>query len=213
MPRITAEKLTAALEKAKPIPALMLLGDEPYLRDTWRARIVDALIPEAARTWAVSRYSADRAETQTALEQTQTLPMLSSQQVVFLSDVEKIEKLGEKNRDATIEQLESYLQDPAPFTTLVLEAANFDQRMKLAKLLSEKTQVLEIALGDDLEARRIAAVQFAHAIAKEQKISFEPGAAEDLAEFVAANLMRSEPSNSSIAYSATAKNLCRCWAP
>src|SRR5690349_9942835 len=100
MPRTSTEKLNAALEKHKPIPAVLLLGDEPYLRDAWRAKIIEALIPEAARTWAVSRYSAERGETQTALQQTQTLPMLSPQQVVFLTDVERIEKLGEKNRDA-----------------------------------------------------------------------------------------------------------------
>jgi DNA polymerase-3 subunit delta len=210
MPRITAEKLTTALERAKPIPALLLLGSEPYLRDTWRARVIGALIPEAARTWAVSRYSAERGETQIALEQTQTLPMLSSQQVVFLSDVEKIEKLSEKNRDATIGQLEAYLQDPAPFTTLVLEAANLDQRMKLAKLLSEKTQVLEIALGQDLQARHATAVQFARSIAKEQKIDFEPGAAEDLAEFVAADLMRLKTEIEKLAtYAGTRKTLTR----
>jgi DNA polymerase-3 subunit delta len=189
MPRITTENLAARLEKQKPVLALLVLGDEPYIRDTWRARITD-IIPEAARTWAVSRFSADHGDTQAALEQAQTLPMLSSQQVVFLTDVEKIEKLGEKNRDATIEQLSAYLDNPAPFTALVLEATNLDQRMKLAKLLADKTQVLEIALGDNLEARQTAAVQFANIIAKEQNISFEPGAAEDLAEFVAANLMR-----------------------
>jgi DNA polymerase-3 subunit delta len=189
MPRITADKLSAALDKSKPVPALLLLGDEPYIRDTWRARMT-AIIPEAARTWAISHFSADRGETQTALEQAQTLPMLSSQQIVFLSDVEKIDKLGEKNRDATIEQLTAYLDNPAPFTALVLEATNLDQRMKLAKILADKTQVLEIALGEKPEERQAVAVQFAHTIAKEQKITFEPGAAEDVAEFVAANLMR-----------------------
>lgn len=190
MPRITTDNLTAHLESAKPVPALLLLGEEPYLGDTWRTRIVDALIPEAVRTWAVSRYSADRGETQNALEQAQTLPMLASRQVVFLEDVEKIEKLGEKNRDAAVEQLEAYLENPAPFTVLVLEAAGLDQRMKLAKLLSEKTHVLEISLGENPEARHAIAVQFAQTIAKEQKVEFERGAAEDLAEFVAADLMR-----------------------
>jgi DNA polymerase III subunit delta len=189
MPRITTEKLAAALDKSKPLPALLLLGDEPYIRDTWRARMT-AIIPEAARTWAISHFSADRGETQTALEQAQTLPMLSSQQIVFLSDVEKIEKLGEKNRDATIDHLAAYLDNPAPFTALVLEATNLDQRMKLAKILADKTQVLEIALGEKPEERQTVAVQFAHTIAKEQRITFDPGAAEDLAEFVAANLMR-----------------------
>jgi DNA polymerase-3 subunit delta len=189
MPRITTEKLAAVLDKSKPFPALLLLGDEPYIRDTWRARIT-AIIPEAARTWAISHFSADRGETQAALEQAQTLPMLSAQQVVFLSDVEKIEKLGEKNREATIDHLAAYLDNPAPFTALVLEATNLDQRMKLAKILADKTHVLEIALGEKPEERQAVAVQFAHTIAKEQKITFDSGAAEDLAEFVAANLMR-----------------------
>jgi len=49
---------------------------------------------EASRTWAVSRYSAVRGETQAALDQAQTMAMLSPQQVVFLEDTEAIEKLG-----------------------------------------------------------------------------------------------------------------------
>jgi DNA polymerase-3 subunit delta len=190
MPYITTEKLAAQLQKEKLLPALLLLGDEPYIRDTWRSDIVDKLIPDGARDWAVGRYSADRGETQNALEQAQTRPMLCSRQVVFLQDVEKIEKLGEKNREAAIEQLDSYLSDPAPFTMLVLEAAGLDQRMKLAKLLAEKTQVLEIGLGDNPEQRLATAVQFAETIAKEQKVEFERQAADDLAEFVAADLMR-----------------------
>jgi DNA polymerase III subunit delta len=190
MPHITTENLGARLDKGKPIPALLLLGDEPYIRDTWRAQIVEKLIPDAARGWAVSRYSADRGETQNALEQAQTLPMLSSRQVVFLQDVEKIEKLGEKSREAAIEQLHAYLENPAPFTLLVLEATSLDQRMKLAKLLADQTLVLEIELGKTAEQRHTTAVQFAGSIAKEQNVEFEPGAAEDLAEFVAADLMR-----------------------
>ncbi|HXT77914.1 MAG TPA: hypothetical protein VN780_16620, partial [Candidatus Eisenbacteria bacterium] len=91
MPYISAENLTARLDKGKPLPALLLLGEEPYIRDAWRAQIVEKLIPDAARDWAVCRYSADRGETQNALEQAQTLPMLSSRQVIFLQDVEKIE--------------------------------------------------------------------------------------------------------------------------
>lgn len=190
MPHITTENLTARLEKAKPFPVLLLLGDEPYIRGTWRTQIVDKLIPDAARDWAVCRYSADRGETGNALQQAQSLPMLSSRQVIFLQDVEKIEKLGEKSREAAIKELEAYLENPAPSTLLVLEATVLDQRMKLAKLLTEKAQVLEIGLGEDPEQRQAAAVRFASVIAKEQKVEFDPGAAEDLAEYVAADLMR-----------------------
>jgi DNA polymerase-3 subunit delta len=172
------------------IPALLLLGEEPYLRDACRKVLVETFILEAARTWGVSRYSADRGETQRALEQAQTLPMLSRQQVVFLEDVEKIEKLGEKNRDAAVEQLEGYLADPSPFTVLVLEATALDQRMKLAKLLAEKTLVVEVGLGENPEQRLATAVTLAQVLAGEEKVEFERGAAEDLAEFVAADLLR-----------------------
>ena len=190
MARVSAEEMLTRLGKGKPIPALLLLGEERYLRDRCRAELIDKLVPEAARTWAVSRYSADRGETQPALEQAQTLPMLAPQQLVFLEDAEAIEKLGEKNRDQTLASLESYLADPAPFTVLVVEATGLDQRMKLAKLLIEKTLVVDVSLGDKADDRQAAAVALARAIGKEQGVDFEEGAAEDLAEYVAADLMR-----------------------
>jgi len=190
MARVSSQELLARLKNGKLIPALLLLGDEPYLRDACRKVLMETFVAEAARDWGVSRYSADRGETQRALEQAQTLPMLSRQQVVFLEDVEKIEKLGEKNRDAAVEQLEGYLKDPAPFTVLALEATALDQRMKLAKLLAEKTLVVDVGLGENPEQRISAAIGLARQFAVEEKVQLETGAAEDLAEFVAADLMR-----------------------
>jgi DNA polymerase-3 subunit delta len=190
MARVSAEELLGRLEKGKPIPAILLLGEEPYLRDSCRAMLIERFVPEASRTWAVSRYSADRGETQAALDQAQTMAMLSPVQVVFLEESEAIEKLGEKNRDAAVEQLGAYLEDPAPFTVLVVEATGLDQRMKLGKLLAEKTLVVECGLGENAGERQTAAVALARAIAKEEGVEFEKGAAEDLAEFVAADLLR-----------------------
>jgi DNA polymerase III subunit delta len=190
MAQVSPQEMLARLGKGKPVAAVLLLGEEPYLRDSCRAQLIAKFVPEAARTWAVSRYSADHGETQQALEQAQTLPMLCPKQVVFLEEVEAIEKLGEKNRDAAIAQLEEYFENPAPFTTLVLEASGLDQRMKLAKLLMEKALVVSVALGEDAGERREAAVSLAKSMAQEQDVKFENGAAEDLAEFVAADLMR-----------------------
>jgi DNA polymerase III subunit delta len=190
MARISPEELLERLEKGKPVPAILLLGEEPYLRDACRAGLIERFVPVASRTWAVSRYSADRGETQAALDQAQTMAMLSPQQVVFLEDVEAIEKLGEKNRDEAVAQLGAYLEDPAPFTVLVLEATGLDQRMRLGKLLAENTLVVECGLGENAGERQAAAVALARAIGKEQGVEFDKGAAEDLAEFVAADLMR-----------------------
>ena len=190
MARISANELMSRLEKGKPVPAILLHGEEPYLRDSCRALLIERYVPEAARTWAVSRYSADRGETQVALEQAQTMAMLSPVQVVFLEDAETIESLGEKNRDEAVDLVTAYLEDPASFTVLVIEARQLDQRMKWGKLLAEKALVVECGLGENLNERQAAAVALARAMAKEQGVEFERGAAEDLAEFVAADLMR-----------------------
>lgn len=190
MAQITSQQLLARIEKGKPVPAILLLGDEVFLRDSCRAQLIDRYVAEATRTWAVSRYSADRGETQAALEQAQTLPMLSPTQVVFLEDVDSIGKLGEKNRDTAVALLEDYLGNPAPFTVLVLEAAGLDQRMKLGKLLVSKSLVVEVGLGDRQDARQAAAVALARTLAAEQGVVFENGAAEDLAECVSGDLMR-----------------------
>ena len=209
MPRVSHEELQDRLSKGKPIHALLLLGDEPFLRDACRAQLIEHFVPVAARDWAVSRYSADRGETQDAMEQAQTLPMLAPRQVVFLEDVEKIEKLGEKNRDAAVDQIEAYLADPAPFTVLVLEASALDLRMKLSKLLAEKTLVVDVCLGENTEAREAAAIALARTLANEQKVEFEKGAAEDLAEYVAADLMRLKTELSKLATYAGDRKLIR----
>jgi DNA polymerase III subunit delta len=190
MAKVSTLELLAHLEKGKTIPALLLLGEEPYLRDECRKRLIERFVPEAARTWALSHYSAARGDTPAALDQAQTMAMLSPQQVVFLESAEAIEKLGEKNREETVAQLTTYLNNPAPFTVLVIEATALDQRMKLGRLLVEKTLVVQCGLGDEPAERQAAAVAFARSIAVEGGVEFEKGAAEDLAEFVAADLMR-----------------------
>ena len=190
MPPIGPEELLARLKKGKPIPAILLLGEEPYLRDACRAQLIGQYVAEAARTWAVSRFSAERGDIQPALAQAQTLPMLSPQQVVFLEQAEAIEEFADKKRDDAVKQLEAYFADPAPFTVLVIEAAHLDQRMKLGKVLAEKALVVQVGLGDDLNLRNAAAVALARSLAQEQGVEFEKGAAEDLAECVAADLQR-----------------------
>lgn len=192
MARISTEELAARLEKDKKIPGILLLGDEPYLRDKCRAALIDYFVQEAARTWAVSRFSADRGETQAALDQAQSLPMLSPKQLVFLEEAEAIEALGEKNRRETVESVLGYLKDPAPFTVLVIEAAKLDMRMQLGKNLAEELLVVEVGTGDDAVSRVLAATEVARAMAKEKGIELDKDAAEELAELVSGDLLRLE---------------------
>jgi DNA polymerase-3 subunit delta len=107
-----------------------------------------------------------------------------------LEEAEAIEEFSEKKRDDAVKQLESYLADPASFTILVIEAAHLDQRMRLGKVLAERALTVLVGLGQNQEERYAAAVALAKSLARQQGIEFERGAAEDLAEFVAADLQR-----------------------
>jgi DNA polymerase-3 subunit delta len=209
MARVTTEELLGRLGKGKPVPAILLYGEEPYLRDACRGLLIERYVPEASRAWAVSRYSAGRGETQAAVDQAQTMAMLSPQQVVFLEDGEAIEKLGEKNRDDAVASFTAYLENPAPFTVLVVEATKLDQRMKWGKLLVENMLVVECGLGEKVEERLAAATALAKSIAKEEGVEFEKGAAEELAEFVAADLMRLKTEIGKLATFAAERKLIR----
>lgn len=209
MPHLTVEQLTAQLSNGKPLPAILLLGDEPYLRDACRTLLIERFVPEAARTWAVSRFAASRGEIQAATDQAQSLPMLSPVQVVFLEDAEAIEKLGEKSRDEAVKTIELYLGNPAPFTIFVLEAEGLDQRMRLGKLLADKCLIVEVSLSEHAEERIAAATGLAKSLAREQGIEFEKGAAEDLAEFVSGDLLRLKTELDKLATYAAERKLIR----
>lgn len=206
---ISPSELQARIQKGKPVPAILLLGDEPYLRDACRAALIEHYVPEAARAWAVSRYSADRGDTQAAIDQAQTLPMLSPHQVVFLEQAESIEAMGENKREEAVAALEAYLSNPAKFTAFVIEAAALDQRMKLAKMLMENTIAVQVALGGDPDARLSDVVALARTIARENGVEFESGAAEDLAECAASDLLRLKTEISKLATFAGARKMIR----
>jgi DNA polymerase-3 subunit delta len=194
MPAISSEKMIARLAKGDTVPAVLLLGADSYLRDACRARLVEVSVDPAARDWGVSRFSAVDDDLTHILGQAQTVPMLARRQVVVVSELEAIEHLGDDDREAAIDALGAYLDDPAPFTLLVLEAATLDQRMKLAKLLEDKALVIEAELPKDPEKRREMAAILAVEMARERQTPIEAEAAEELAELCNANLtaIRSE---------------------
>src|SRR5437899_7936442 len=98
MTRISANELLSRLEKGKAIPAILLLGEEPYLRDRCRALLMERYVPDAARPWAVSRYSADRRETQAALEQDRKSTRLNSSHLGISYAVFCLKKKKKKQR-------------------------------------------------------------------------------------------------------------------
>ena len=182
MPAISVESLIARLTKSKAGPSLLVLGKDAYLRDALRERVIEALIEPATRSWAVSRFSADEGEFANALAQARTVPMLARRQVVIVTDLDALEGTPEEKREAETRNLADYLADPAPFTILILESKELDQRTRFAKMLLEQTLVLAAELPEDPQERVRSAAMMAAQIARKRDSSIEDDAAEELAD-------------------------------
>lgn len=194
MPTISAESLIARLTKSKAGPSLLLLGKDAYLRDALRERAIGASIEPAARGWAVSRFSADEGGFGHALAQARTVPMLARRQAVIVTGVEALEQMPEQKRDVEIKDLADYFAGPAPFTVLILEAKELDERTRFAKMLLEQALVVAAELPEDPHERTRTAAMLAGQMARERGAPIEDGAAEELADLCNCDLaaMQSE---------------------
>ncbi len=182
MAALSAEKFLERVARGKPLPGVLLLGEDLYLRDLCRAKLVETFVPEEARAWGVSLFSAAEDSLDRVLNQAQTLPMLAPRQVIVVGDLQALETLGEAAQEGAVERLAAYLDDPAPFTVLVFEAVALDRRKKLFKMLSEKTLVVAVALPTEPEDREAAAAAMTLQMAREMGIEFARDAAGELAE-------------------------------
>lgn len=193
MPPLSTDEFLDRLAKRKPVPAILLLGADAYLRELCRSKLVDAFVPEAARAWAVQRFSLRETDLAQILQQAQTLPMLAERQVIFVEDLDRAEGWGEEKRDAFLAELVAYLENPAPFTVLVFEAEALDQRMKLTKFLMAESLVVAAELpesdrraGDRQKLK--TAVALTLEMARERGIEIERPAAERLADVLDCDL-------------------------
>src|SRR6202161_2297046 len=136
MPETTATQLLERLAQGKPIPAIVFMGTDPYLRDMCRNGIIRAYVPDAVRDWALARISVQGADWEELFQRAQTLPMLAQLQVVIIDGAETIEVKkrddddagdpddsddGDDPRKETLKAFTAYLDSPAPFTVLLFE--------------------------------------------------------------------------------------------
>jgi DNA polymerase-3 subunit delta len=184
MPATSPDKLLHQLPHGKLPAAIVLHGTDHYLREMCRNKIIEVVVPEGARDWAITRISARDTLWDEILGLAQMRPMLADRQVLIIDGAEYVEELGEKSRDRAVAAIESYLVSPAPFTVLVIEATALDGRQKFSKLLHEKALVVSLTIGP--ESAALLAMQ----MAKDLGTEIDRDAAALLAE-----IMNGEPAH------------------
>jgi DNA polymerase III subunit delta len=190
MPELSPDKLLERLAKGKPVPAIVLEGTDPYLRDMCRSKIIDSYVPEPMRDWALGRVTVRGGDWGELFQRAETMPMLAPCQVMLVDGAESIQsraKDGDDSDDAddgddprkdTLKALAEYLVKPAPFTVIVFEVPKLDHRQRLYKVLAENAVIVELTLGNE------SAAALAEQMAKELGAEIERSAANLLAEIV-----------------------------
>jgi DNA polymerase-3 subunit delta len=184
MASVSPQQLLTLLAKGKPVPGILLLGGESYLRELCRKRIIDTYVAEGMRDWGITRFSAEHDDISAVVGQAQTRPMLAPQQVILVSDVDAWERREEAARDAQVKELAKYLDDPAPFSVIVFETVELDQRMRLAKTFQDKTVTVSVELAKESAERAKLAAPLAFEMARELGAELDRDAGEELAEIL-----------------------------
>jgi DNA polymerase-3 subunit delta len=106
------------------------------------------------------------------------MPMLAPKQVIIVEDAELIEKLGDDSRDEILGALGKYLDSPAAFSVLLIEAEALDRRQRFYKVLAEKALLVELTIGSE------SAASLAVQMAKESGVEIDRAAATLLADIL-----------------------------
>src|SRR5438045_4914861 len=120
MPALTLDALLRSLKKGAPRsgaldPTYLLYGDEDVLKDEAIRALLDAGVPEGRDFNVDTRYAADLTP-ESFNDLVNTPPMLAERRAVVLRGVDQLGKRKSKVR----EELDRYLTNPNPTTTLIL---------------------------------------------------------------------------------------------
>ena len=154
----------------------LLFGEERYLVRHYAERLLNAVVPEAARAMNLSRLE-NKAVTAEAVEDAaETLPFLNDLRLVFCKD----SGLFEAGRKDESEKLAAYLEKVPETCVLVFAESGADKRSKLYKTADKLGLAVEMKTPDEKELASWAARLF-----REAGLTISGGAAAHLLRTVA----------------------------
>jgi DNA polymerase III subunit delta len=134
------------IERSQFAAIYLVYGNESFLINETKQRIVSAALTEEEMDFNFSSYDLEETPVEVAIEDAETFPFMGEKRVVILDNpvfltAEKTKEKVEHN----IKRFEQYIQSPAPYTILVLTARyeKLDERKKITKALKKDAEVVE----------------------------------------------------------------------
>ena len=151
MPELTPAAFRSRLATTGPGLVCLLLGDDSAEK---RALIEASIatIDEGIRLFNVDRFQGDEATMAEVLDTAQTLPMMTVRRVIVVSHAEHLLQPKRESQASTegLAAFEAYLAAPAPHATILLEAADLDERRRVFKRIADAADI--VRCGDLADA-------------------------------------------------------------
>ncbi|WP_026693937.1 DNA polymerase III subunit delta [Peribacillus kribbensis] len=144
------------IERKEFAPVYLFFGTESFLINETKQVLIQNLLAEDELDFNLSVFDMEETPVEAALEDAETLPFMGERRLVFLQNAYFL--TAEKNKskvEHNVSKLESYLNDPAPYSIVVIVAPyeKLDERKKMTKELKRKASVLEAKKLSEQEIR------------------------------------------------------------
>ncbi|MBS4215587.1 MULTISPECIES: DNA polymerase III subunit delta [Neobacillus] len=167
-------------------PIYLLYGTESFLINETKQLLLNHILNEEEKDFNFAAYDLEETPLEIAVEDAETFPFLGERKVIFLHN--PIFLTAEKSKEKVVHniaKLEAYIQEPAPYTVLVISAPyeKLDERKKITKELKRTAEVVEAKKLNEHELKN-----WVRDRAKTAGIEIETDAVEQLLALSGTNL-------------------------
>jgi len=156
---LTLAALNKEISTGQLHPVYLVLGDDEHEKGELIDRFEEA-IDEGFRAFNVKRFHGEELASPTnkvgfsdVISAAKTLPMMSPHRIVIVLRAEHSLQPKRESQSASkdLEELEEYLINPVPTTSLVLVAEGLDERRRISKLLLKHAMVIRSGQLNNVE--------------------------------------------------------------
>lgn len=181
---LTLADLLSAVGQGQIAPLYLFVGEERYQQER-ALRVLYDSIDESLRLFNLTvltigsdNGTGSKTTAAMVLDSANQMPMMAARRIVVVRDFDKIK---EDEQDMVF----AYLNNPAPMTTVVFQAASPDKRRKLTTTLVKSCVVVTFDALDEAHAKR-----WAEDYLKELGCKIEPAALQSLIRLIGTGLTR-----------------------
>ncbi|HET9088524.1 MAG TPA: DNA polymerase III subunit delta [Acidobacteriaceae bacterium] len=194
---VAMDRLLAEVRSDARRPGYVLLGDEAFLQQQCRKRILDALINPEFREYCVSEIDLSEATIFDALDQVSTPSLMAPFQVIFVRNVRLLYQRGAKKEEFAA--IHKYLKLPNPQALLVFVADHLhipsdvrrmdmqdkDRYERIRETLGDGCGIIELSQPEEPDA-----IGWAVETAERRGVRLQTDAARELVDALHGDLMR-----------------------